>query len=132
MVLEFKNVVRITGGSRALKEQCAESLTPYGACPGYHHDQANTLTFELVTEYMPLDNQILQVAIQYLALNFSVDFIPTSTQLLKYWHGCLTVIDQRVYFTDNYGAEEGYELGSVYLLSAEGGFPKCLEPFLNH
>ena len=79
---------------------------------------------------MPLDNPIVEAAIQYLALNFTVEFTPTSTQLLRDWQGCLRVIDQGVYFSDNYEASEGYSLGNVYDISAKGGFPNCLEPFI--
>ncbi len=130
MVLEFINIVTLTGGSEALREQCIEDLLDYGTlCCNYIHGEDGSVEVNLQTEYAPLDNALLDLAAKYLALDFTVEFKPKSDTLLKDWQGCIRVANQMMYFSDNYEAAEGYNLGSIYQLKNKGGFPECLAEF---
>ena len=92
-------------------------------------DQDNSTKFNVETSYIPLDNAILDLAPKYLALDFKVIFKPKESKLLKDWRGCIRIEDQKVYFSDNYEASNGYELGNIYELDALGGFPECVTAF---
>ena len=130
MVLNFSNNVLITGGSLNLRLQCIEELAQRGVCSAnYSPGEAECSGAMIDTAYAPLDNALLDLAPKYLALDFIVNFEPKSDALLKDWKGCLRIIDQRVYFSDNYEATEGYDLGCIYALKAKGGFPECLINF---
>lgn len=130
MVLEFKNTVTIHGGNEELREQCATELGTWGSNWCWLSNIGTEASLQITTQYMPLDNSVVDVAMKYLALDFTIEFEPISALILKDWQGCLKVVDQQVYFSDNYEANEGYDLGSIYDISAKGGFPNCLEPFM--
>lgn len=130
MVLNFSNNVIITGGSLNLRLQCMEELQERGICSAsYSHDSVECTGAMIDTAYAPLDNALLDLAPKYLALDFTVQFEPKSDALLKDWKGCIRVIDQKMYFSDNYEAADGYDLGCIYALKAQGGFPGCLINF---
>lgn len=130
MVLEFLNIVTLTGGSEALREQCLKDMLDYGTlCCNRIPEGDSSVKVNLQTEYAPLDNALIDLAAKYLALDFTVVFKPKSDTLLKNWRGCIRVVDQIMYFSDNYEAAEGYELGSIYQLKNKGGFPECLNDF---
>ena len=130
MVLEFINIVTLTGGSEALREQCLEDLSHWGTflCRRVPKEE-DSITINIGTEHVPLDNALLDLAAKYLALDFTVVFKPKSDIILKDWRGCIRVVDQNMYFSDNYEATEGYDLGNVYQLKNKGGFPECLTDF---
>lgn len=130
MVLEFINIVTLIGGSEDLRKQCIQELQDYGSfrCERIP-DLDNSTKFNVETSHAPLDNALLDLAPKYLALDFTVVFKPKSDTLLKDWRGCIRVVDQMMYFSDNYEAAEGYELGSIYELKNKGGFPECLADF---
>jgi len=130
MVLDFLNIVTLIGGSEALREQCMGEFMEYGTiCCDRIPDLDNSTKFNIETNHAPLDNALLDLAPKYLALDFSIVFKPKSDTLLKDWRGCIRVVDQVMYFSDNYEAAEGYELGSIYQLKNKGGFPECLSDF---
>ena len=134
MVLTFTNNLVLIGGSKELREQCLESLEPYGSI-SYSNEitdiPSNETRVVIVSDYAHLDNALVSIAMNYLALDFRVEFKPKSDIILKDWEGCLRVVDQQVYFSDNYEATEGYSLGSVYEVDLKGGFPGCLKEFQN-
>jgi hypothetical protein len=133
MVLEFINVVTITGGSEILRSQCIEEIEDYeqvGLCYDRITNSEDSTKLNITTHYSPIDNILLDLCPKYLALNFTVEFKPKSDDsILKDWRGCIRVEDQIMHFSDNYEASEGYELGSIYKLTVEGGFPDCLADF---
>jgi len=133
MVLSFINKITIKGGSAELRNRCESDLEQYAryrraeAGPTEVYDTYSRL--ELVSNHYPLDNALINIATQYLALDFILEFRPKSEALLKDWSGCIKVTDLNVYFSDNYEASEGYDLGSVFILNYKGGFPDCLSGF---
>lgn len=130
MVLDFLNIVTLIGGSEALREQCMSEFMEYGTiCCDRIPDLDNSTKFNMETNDAPLDNALIDLAAKYLAIDFIVVFKPKSDTLLKDWRGCIRVVDQVMYFSDNYEAANGYDLGSIYQLKNKGGFPECLAEF---
>ena len=130
MVLEFTNKVTLIGGSDKLREDCLYEIFHYSLLYNIIISEDDSSELIVTTQYHPLDNCILDLAAKYLALDFVIEFKPAeSSTLLKDWDGCIRVVDQILYFSDNYEALDGYELGSIYQLKAKGGFPECLRDF---
>ena len=130
MVLEFINIVTLTGGSKELRGQCLDDLSDCGTflCHRVPKEEGS-ITINMETEYEPLDNALLDLAAKYLALDFTVVFKPKSDTFLKDWRGSISIVEQNIFFSDNYEASGGYKLGSIYDVINKGGFSECILNF---
>lgn len=128
MVLGFKNEITLLGGSQEHRAQCFRDIdsmflnTMEGTL--VHYENSSVVT--IVTTRHPFDNQLLEIATKYLALDFINTATPLSDILLKDWQLCIKIRDQEVRFSDNYDYKEGCDLGSIYQVNLDGGFPGCL------
>ena len=131
MVLKFCNILTIKGGSDDLRRECLDDIMSFvNSNWNRLSGDDETTKVSIDTSWSPLDNALLEFAAKYLALDFEVEFRILNPNL-EQWQGTLSVVDQELFYQDNFDAPEGLNCGNIYELKVKGGFPKCLDQFLD-
>ena len=97
MVLRFSNILTVKGGSPELRQECLNDLLDidhgeFKRLPG----NDDTLKLSIDTIWSPLDSPLLDLAAEYLALDFVVEF-NTVNPKQEQWKGVITLVDQQLF-----------------------------------